>query len=232
MNRIQAFLLAAAIVALPLGSAAAQDKADSVRRGPGRAAMPGRPGMMMGRGMAPDMAGRVLSLRSELNLTDRQVERLTAIQKEYAAKNDEAISRLRSAQDKEIQKRRDRQDEVRKMTVEERQKVIEQRREELEERRDDRREATEKAREERREEMEKVREERMKEFAKAHPELAKAQREVMKTNQDAAKEIRDVLTDEQEKKLEERMQARRGEMRENLRERRPGRAAPGRPRQI
>ena len=58
------------------------------------------------------------------------------------------------------------------------------------------------------------------------------QREMMKTNQDAAKEIRDVLTDEQEKKLEERMQARRGEMRENLRERRPGRAAPGRPRLI
>ena len=229
MNRMHALILAAAVGALPLGTAAAQDKEDAPRRGPGRA------GMMMGRGRGADMAGRVLELRSELKLTERQVEQLTRIQKEYAAKQTDAIQKLRSAQDEEIRIRREREDEVRQMPVEERRELMEKRREEMDEQREEmekqreeRKESLKKSREDRREAMEELRDQRMKEMEKAHPELAKARQDMMKLNRDAAKEIRDVLTEAQEKLLEQRMAERRLEMREDSHERRPeGRRAPG-----
>lgn len=172
MSRINAFIFATTVLALPLSSAEAQEKTDSVRRRPGSEAM-------LDRRRAPDMAGRILEMRSELKLTDAQVSRLTSIQKEYGEKNAKLLEKVRSTRGADLKARGERPDSVRQMTPEQRQET--------------------------RKRMQAEREA----FEKAHPELAETRREMAKNNEAASKEIRDVLTDEQEAQLRQRMAERR-----------------------
>lgn len=97
----------AAILALPVaGGLRAQEPGDHPRppmessAGPrqhaGQHMQPGmRPGMRRGR--QGGMAAGLLAHRQELRLTDRQVARLTDIQKKYRERNRDAMTRMRAS---------------------------------------------------------------------------------------------------------------------------------------
>lgn len=93
MNRINAFLFAATIVAVPLASAEAQDKVDSIRRRPGKM-------VTIDRRVGPDFAGRIIAMKSDLKLTDDQVAKLTVIQKKYVDINSVEREKVRSERTK------------------------------------------------------------------------------------------------------------------------------------
>lgn len=168
MKPINAFVLAATMLALPLAGAGAQQKADSMRHRPGA-------GMAMERSGAPDMAGHVLALRSELKLTDAQVSRLTAIQKKYAEKNTKLHEKLRSEMGTTARPRVVRPDSGARPTPGQRGEM--------------------------RQRMQADREA----FRKAHPALVETQKELRETAREMRKEVSAVLTEAQKAAIWDRM---------------------------
>jgi hypothetical protein len=187
MHRINAFVFLLAVAALPAaGTLQAQQREHA------------RPRAMGARGMmAPDAAGRIIAMRSRLELTDDQVARLTAIQKKYIERNRTAMDRLKAARgDSTARPRAMRptpalRDSLRQMTESQR---IERQQKMLAER---------------------------KAWIEAHPEIEQSRKQFRENFEAQRKEIAEVLTAEQRARLEQRMERGRKMGREG---RRPGAA--------
>ncbi|MEO8227582.1 MAG: Spy/CpxP family protein refolding chaperone [Gemmatimonadota bacterium] len=110
MNRLSAIAVAA-LLALPLGSAAYGQK--PARPQPGAEA--GRPGAMPG-----SMVQHLIAIRSELQLTDAQVTRLNAIQQKYQDQNRPVLDRMRAARPDSAMRHGLTRDSVQKLTPEQR----------------------------------------------------------------------------------------------------------------
>jgi hypothetical protein len=187
MNRINALILIAGMAALPAaGSLDAQQR---------EAARPRA--MAAGRMPSPDMAGRIIAMRSQLELTDEQVTRLTAIQKKYIAQNRTALDRLKASRgDSTARPRMMRPDAAR---------------------RDSLRNMTESQRIERQQKMLAER----KAWIEAHPEIEQSRKQLRENMEAQRKEVSAVLTDAQRATLEQRMERGRKMGRDG---RRPGAA--------
>ena len=187
MNRINAFILLLGVAALPAaGTLQAQQRENA------------RPRAMAARRMAsPDAAGRIIAMRSRLELTDNQVARLTAIQKKYIERNRTAMDRLKatrgdsSARPRVARPNPARRDSIRQMTESQR---IERQQKMLAER---------------------------KAWIEAHPEIEQSRKQIRENFEAQRKEISDVLTADQRARLEQRMERGRKMGAEG---RRPGRA--------
>lgn len=110
MNRLSA-IAAAALLALPFGSAAHGQ--EPARPQPGADA--GRPGDMPG-----SMVQHLIAIRSELKLTDAQVTRLNAIQQKYQDRNRPTLDRMRAARPDSGMRRGLTRDSLQKLTPEQR----------------------------------------------------------------------------------------------------------------
>ncbi len=194
MNRINALMLIAGLAAVPAAGSLDAQQRDAAR-----------PRAMAARGMmSPDIAGRIIAMRSQLELTDAQVDRLTAIQKKYIAQNRTALDRLKASRgDSTARPRMTRPDAAR---------------------RDSLRNLTEAQRIER---QQKVLAER-KAWLEAHPEIEQSRKQLQQNVEAQRKEISEVLTDAQRQKLEQRMERGRKMGRDGRAGRRPG--APRTPR--
>ena len=187
MNRTNALILIAGRAARPAaGSLDAQQR---------EAARPRA--MAAGRMASPDMAGRIIAMRSQLELTDEQVTRLTAIQKKYIAQNRTALDRLKASRgDSAARPRMMRPDAAR---------------------RDSLRNMTESQRIERQQKMLAER----KAWIEAHPEIEQSRKQLRENMEAQRKEVSAVLTDAQRARLEQRMERGRKMGRDG---RRPGAA--------
>ena len=127
---------------------------------------------------------RLLEQRERLKLTDEQVSRLTAIQSRLADQNKPHLESLKAAHsDTTARQRPERRTERTPMTPEQR---LERRQEMLD---------------------------RQKAFLAAHPEVSRAHTAIAENHRKAQDEVKAVLTDEQEKLLEQRMERQRRPMR-------------------
>jgi Spy/CpxP family protein refolding chaperone len=173
MKRLNALALAG-LLALPFaGSVQAQQPVDHPR--------PHAPAELR-RHRGPDMANRLISMRSELNLNDAQVARITEIQSSYRQKNAPLMARLRGARPDSGFGRRHpgfNRDSVRAMTPDQRKEMRD----------------TMRARHE--------------DYLKAHPEVREAGKELRANMQSMRKDIDSVLSSEQRAQLKERFQQQR-----------------------
>ena len=142
------------------------------------------------RAMAPMQVApiqRLLEQRDRLSLTNEQVSRLTAIQSRLAEQNKPHLEALKAARsDTTARQRPERRTERTPMTPEQR---LERRQQMLD---------------------------RQKAFLAAHPEVGRAQSAIAENHRKAQDEVKAVLTDEQEKMLEQRMERQRRPMRRGV----------------
>jgi hypothetical protein len=130
---------------------------------------------------------RLIAQRERLKLTDEQVARLTAIQTRLAEANKPHLEAIKAARsDTAGRPRPERRTERAPMTPEQR---IEMRQQMLD---------------------------RQKAFLAAHPEVSRAHAAVAENHRKAHDEVEAVLTDEQEKLLEQRMERGRDPMRRGM----------------
>lgn len=183
MSRILTLALATGLLAAPLAAGAAQNAPKDTARTRARAhaEMPHRG--MPGMGMrGPGMPIQALiAQRERLKLSDEQVTRLNAIQAKYSELNKPHLEALKAARS-DTAGRPDpvRAPERREMTPEQR---LQMRQEMLD---------------------------RQKAFLAAHPEVSRAHTAIAENHRKAREEVQSVLTDEQEKLLEQRMERRPG----------------------
>ncbi|HEU4829443.1 MAG TPA: hypothetical protein VFT04_09625 [Gemmatimonadales bacterium] len=127
---------------------------------------------------------RLIAQRERLQLTDEQVSRLSAIQAQLAEANKPHLEALKSARsDTTARQRPEGRTERTPMTPEQR---LERRQQALD---------------------------RQKAFLAAHPEVSRAHAAIAANHRKAQDEVKSVLTDEQEKLLERRMERQRRPMR-------------------
>lgn len=130
---------------------------------------------------------RVIAQRERLKLTDEQVSRLTSIQSKLAEANKSHLETLKAARsDTSARPRPEPRAERTPMTPEQR---LERRQQMLD---------------------------RQKAFLAAHPEVSRAHAAIAENHRKAQDEVKAVLTDEQEKLLEQRMDRQRRPMRRGM----------------
>lgn len=130
---------------------------------------------------------RLIAQRERLQLTDEQVSRLTTIQARLAESNKPHLEALKAAHgDSTARQRPERRTERTPMTPEQR---LERRQQMLD---------------------------RQKAFLAAHPEVSRAHTSIAENHRKAQDEVKSILTDEQEKLLERRMERQRRPMRRGM----------------
>lgn len=173
MKRLNALVLAG-LLALPFAATAqAQQPTEHPRP---------RAQAEMGRRGRPDMAGRMIAMRSELKLSDEQVARLTDLQRTYREKNVPIMQSFRGARpDSGIARRHPRfnRDSLKALTPDQRK------------------------------EMRKDMQARREAYLKAHPEVREAQKQMRENMQSMRKDVNAVLTPDQRDQLKQHFEQQR-----------------------
>jgi hypothetical protein len=184
MSRSTSLALAAALIAIPFATGAAQNQSKDTTRARARVHAEGH-GREMGGRMRAAPIQRLIAQRERLKLTDEQVARLTTIQTRLAEANKPHLDAIKAARsDTAGRPRPEPRTERTPMTPEQR---LEMRQQMLD---------------------------RQKAFLAAHPEVSRAHAALADNHRKAQDEVKSVLTDEQEKLMEQRMERQRRPMRQ------------------